>query len=409
MAALSQGTSHPESGPYTRSGGSRVASRHTRPPARRDSSSPTASVLLRRPLARASVEPISWSALPCWWSAERWLAHVVAVYRRGYLLTRPQLVAATGGGVSLRAVLAVATAHARAGDYRTGRCSRPLLGVTGGTTGITATTQLGQRTVTRARTWLRLVGLATEVAPGRHRTYLERMDSWRRGDTARGWCADYALHPSTTHPVDNPGRVVAGQTPHGTPPRSGISTTTPPVDLQLTTATQHGNGRAPRAATNKDPAKPRARRRAPDARGLLLATRWRAHPDAPAWARKNTATAWAGLLAAPARHGWTARDLNQLLDDHTATHGQLLSRPRRPIGYLSWLLHHTNLADRPCALDDARAADELAQATQRKTNQAAAAAQHSIDRQLAQADLGGAGHAAARAALAAAHERGQRR
>jgi len=125
-------------------------------------------VVLHRPLARASVEPVSWSALPCWWSGERWLGHVAAVYHRAYLLTRPQLVASTGGGVSLRAVLAVATAHARAADHRTGRCSRPLLGVSGGAAGITAVTGLGQRTVTRARTFLRLVALATEVAPGRY-------------------------------------------------------------------------------------------------------------------------------------------------------------------------------------------------------------------------------------------------
>jgi len=132
---------------------------------------------------------------------------------------------------------------------------------------------------------------------------------------------------------------------------------------------------------------------------LLIAATAHAHSDTPAWARKNTPTDWAGLLAGPASHGWTARDLNQLLDDHTATHGQLLANPRRPIGYLSWLLHHTDLADRPCALDDARAAAETAEAAQRKTTQAAAAVQHNADRQAAQTALGGAWHTAARAAV----------
>jgi len=169
----------------------------------------------------------------------------------------------------------------------------------------------------------------------------------------------------------------------------------PPGDLLVTTAAQHENGRAPRAATTRS-VKTQPRRVAPDARGLFLATRWCAHPDAPAWARKNTATAWAGLLAGPARHGSTARDLNQLLDDHTATHGQLLAQPRRPIGYLFWLLHHTNRAERPCALDDARHDAEAADAARRNAAQAAAAVEHTADREAAQAALGGAGHTAAR-------------
>jgi len=59
----------------------------------------------------------------------------------------------------LHAVLAVAGAHAASADFGTGRDSRPMLGDTGGKRGLTAETGLGARTITRARTFLRLAGL----------------------------------------------------------------------------------------------------------------------------------------------------------------------------------------------------------------------------------------------------------
>ncbi len=43
----------------------------------------------------------------------------------------------------------------------------------------------------------------------------------------------------------------------------------------------------------------------PDARGVLLATRWCQDPDSPPWARYKTPTTWAALLALPAAHGWS--------------------------------------------------------------------------------------------------------
>ena len=164
MAATSQGSAHPETGPekdLTRGG--RVASgdpstpplprrrgakSSTGPVSRRDSTRPEA-FTPARPAPRRQLPRDAWSRLPCWWSAERWVAHVDAVYRCHYLLLRPQLVALTGGGLSRRALLAVARAHAAAADFRTGRGSRPLLGVSGGPTGLTHATGLGTRTVTR--------------------------------------------------------------------------------------------------------------------------------------------------------------------------------------------------------------------------------------------------------------------
>lgn len=367
LAALSQGTSNPESGPYTRSVGSRVAASNTRPPSRRDSSSPTAAALLRRPLSRASVEPVCWSALPCWWSPERWLTHVTAVYRRAYLLTRPQLVAATGGGVSLHAVLAVATAHARAADHRTGRSSRPLLGVTKGAAGLTAATGLGQRTITRARTWLRLTGLATQVQPGRHRTYTERIASWERGDTARGWTATYALHPSSTYPdpVDNSGRVIAGHTVRGTPPPGGCSFPTRSVGNVVTSTDNRPTPPAARdedGAARREPTRTEARNGTGAVRdsGTALMLAWRASESCPRWARRFGAHRWSGALSAVAATGWTARDLNQLLLEAAGTGRPPLTDPRRPISYLCHLLSRIDIAERPTALLDAHAAADIA-------------------------------------------------
>jgi len=313
------------------------------------------------------------------------------VYRRHYLLLRPRLVAVSGGGISLCAVLVVAAAHAAAADFGTGRDSRPMLGDTGGQQGLTAATGLGARTITRARTFLRLAGLATEVQPGRHRTLPERLASWERGDTARGWTAVYALHHTNTHPVDNLGNNGAGHTPDGTPPRSG---SLPPSSFEkkvVTTGTGHEDRGAPRpASTTKG--RRRRRRAVPDPRGVLLATRWCQHPDSPPWARYKTPTTWAALLALPATHRWTVRDLHRLLDDHTASGHRLLTHPNNPIAYLSWLLNRTDLTNRPCAMDDAYAAHQAELAAQRQAEAPARLAAAARNREAGRAALHGDAH-----------------
>jgi len=306
-----------------------------------------------------------YAPVPCWWSRQRWLQHVERVYRRYYLLLRPRLVAVSGGGISLRAVLAVAGAHAAAADFGTGRDSRPMLGDTGGEQGLTAATGLGARTITRARTFLRLAGVATEVQPGRHRTLYERLDSWERGDRARGWTAVYALHHTTTHPVDNFVGIGAGQTPDGTPPRSGpLSPSSFEEKVVTTGAKPEDRGASRPAPTNAGWR--RRRRAAPDARGVLLATRWCQDPDSPPWARYKTPTTWAALLALPAAHGWTVRDLHRLLAEYTASGRRVLTHPNNPIAYLSWLLNQVDLTNRPCAMDDVYAAYEAELAAQHR-------------------------------------------
>ena len=78
--------------------------------------------------------------------------------------------------------------------------------------------------------------------------------------------------------------------------------------------------------------------------------------------------AWSRLLAAPARAGWTANDLNMLVGDWLGTGHRIPDTPHKPIGLLGailrWHTTHNTLDVRPAALDDAREADERETASQ---------------------------------------------
>jgi len=412
LLATSHDTRNPDSGNRPPRG--RVVSARTRPNGSRRES--TAALVLRRPPLRRAVSPYAYAGVPCWWSAERWLTHVARVYRRSYLIVRPRLVASSGGGVSLATVLAVAASQAADADHRTGRGSRPAVAR------MMIAAGRGERTVQRAREFLRLTGLATEIEPGRRRSYTERVASWERGDTARGWTAGYALHSSPTYPdalvpVDNSPRIIAGQQRDGTPPRSGISPPTRSVGKRVsttdTTPTPPAGDEdgAPRRAstTNAAPGGAPGGLRAP---GTALMLAWRTEPDCPRWARRFGAHRWAGALSAPAAAGWTARDLTQLLTDLTGVGHHILREPRRPIGYLLALLTRVDLAERPTALIDAA---DRAQRAERAAAQHAARAEADRARRTAIAALTGPGRAAAQhvaataATTAAQHQREHQR
>jgi len=351
-----------------------------------------------------------YAPVPCWWSAERWITHVERVYKRHYLLVRHRLVATTGGGISLRAVLGVAAAHAQPADFHTGRNSWPLLGKTGGERGMTATTGLGERTITRARTFLRLVGVATEIQQGRQRTLPERLDSADRGDKARGWTAVYALHHTSTHPVDNPMGATAGQTPNGTPPRSGLFIPSAPAEKRVSTETNP----AKPPAGDEDGA-PRRTSSTPGcfggwtdgirAPGTALMLAWRIDPGCPGWARAYGAHRWAGALTAPAAAGWTARDLTQMLVDLTNTGHHILTRPRRPISYLLALLTKIDIHEPPTLTRDLHDADHQAERAEQAAQRAVERAESDHARQAAIAALTGPGRALAHQVLATAARR----
>jgi hypothetical protein len=154
------------------------------------------------------------------------------------------------------------------------------------------------------------------------------------------------------------------------------------------------------------------RRPAPDAGGLALAQAWRADHHAPPWSQRHSVSAWAALLVGPAAHGWTPRDLNQLITDWLGVGHWIPDNPHKPIGLLGAILawHGAdNLDDRPAALDDARAAAELAAARARIAAQFAERDTAAAARAAGRAAQGGPGHTAAREAAAAAARRAAQR
>jgi hypothetical protein len=116
------------------------------------------------------------------------------------------------------------------------------------------------------------------------------------------------------------------------------------------------------------------------------------------------------VLKGAARHGWTPRDINQLLTDWVSTGHWLPEAPHKPIGLLGRILaKHGNLAERPSALDVAREQEELARARERVNQQLAERAEAEQARAAGRAALSGPGRAAVRAALAEAAERKRKR
>jgi len=353
-----------------------------------------------RPLLRRPVSPGAYARVPCWCSARRWIEHVERVYRRHYLLVRHQLVATTGGGISLPAVLAVAAAHAAAADFHTGRNSGPLLGQTGAERGMTATTGRGERTISRARTFLRLVGLATEVQAGRQRTLLERLDSAERGDKNRGWTAVYALHHTRTHPVDNTVRITAAQPPDGTPPRSGLVPAPSLGERVVSTGAEHPSGSvdgAPRRTSTQGGF--REGGCDPGGVGLALSKALRAHPECPGWIRRYSPHAYTAALSRWAQAGWTARDVIQHLDDVATTGFRVYDTPRNPVKYLLALLHRGDIGERPTLWRDAHTAADTVAAAERNAAAPAQAAAATEARTIGRAALDGPGRAQVQAIL----------
>ncbi|WP_232067639.1 helix-turn-helix domain-containing protein [Mycobacterium marseillense] len=331
-----------------------------------------------------------WAGVPCWSGRlERWVTWTVPVAFdcRYDTDVRPVM---PGNPISRRAVLAIAAARARYADHSTGRNSRPS------NERLAADTGYSVRTVQRADTVLRLLGVATEVLRGRQRTRVERLASWRVDDRGRGWASVWALH-------DNPhlNWHVSSLSPHL---RSGpVRDKNSPTEV-VTTGTGGPAGRRQDGAT---------RRRAPDAGGTGLARAWRADRHAPPWARRHSAPAWAALLAAPAAHGWSPRDLNTLIGDWAGvTGGRIPDSPHKPIGLLGAILvwhGRDNLDQRPAALEEAREAAQAAAHRAHVAVQRAAHVEHQRARAAGRAALDGAGHAAARAAAAEAARRSAHR
>ena len=131
---------------------------------------------------------VAWAAIPCWSGRARgWAQSTVPLAYALYYDThvRPAM---PNNPVSVKSLVAVAEARASFADHRTGRDCRPT------NARLAEITGLSVRTVQRASTALRLLGVATEVMRGRQRTRAERFASWRVGDKGRGWASVWALH-----------------------------------------------------------------------------------------------------------------------------------------------------------------------------------------------------------------------
>ena len=323
-----------------------------------------------------------WAAIPCWSGrASRW-AHttVMSAYTQRYDTdVRPVM---PHNPVSVKSLVAVAEARASFADHRTGRNCRPT------NARLAQLTGLSVRTVQRASTALRLLGVATEVMRGRQRTRAERFASWRVGDRGRGWASVWALHDCRIQPLS----------PH--PGGSHLSLKTSGKSV-LTTRNRRQTAGSSAAA----------RRKSPDARAVALANKWIADQQTPPWARRyRTGTPWTRILTGPARHGWTPRDVNTLIRDWVGTGHWLPEDPHKPIGLLGAMLAaHGDLDNRPSAYEVAREAEELARARARVAAQLAARDEHRQARQTGRAALSGPGYRAAREALRDIGERARRR
>lgn len=296
----------------------------------------------------------------CWWSLPRWVDHVMTLYDTFYKDLR-----ASGQipSISRRTLELIVRRRAEDADYGTGRGCRTPVGdvkADGTRTGLCAVTQRSRRQVQRGNAVLRFFQVMTEVQPGRLRTKAERLESWKRGDRARGWAAVHALH-ETTNPELAAGLPVDNSTPNNqyeyknvTPPRSGSVGTTPSCRSVVSTAKNVTKRRASRGSTTRAGRKSAA---AFDPRALLLAQRCRTHPDMPDWTRRHGAKAWAAVLTRPAQHGWTADDVVAAIDDYAITR-RVLPNPRNAIGYLAMILTGVDLDAPPAAWERARRAEE---------------------------------------------------
>lgn len=325
---------------------------------------------------------VAWAAIPCWsGQARRWAQSTVpTAYALRYdTHVRPAM---PHNPVSLKSLVAVAEARASFADHRTGRNCRPTNARLAEITGLTV------RTVQRASTALRLLGVATEVMRGRQRTRAERFASWRVGDKGRGWASVWVLHDCRFRSLSP--HLEGSHFPNKTSCKS-----------VLTTANRRHS--AGSSATK--------RRTSPDTRALALANKWVLDQQSPPWARRyRTGTPWARILAGPAAHGWTPRDVNTLIRDWVGTGHRLPDEPHKPIGLLGAMLAgHGDLTNRPSAYEVAREHEELAGARARIAAQLAAREANRRAREAGRAALSGPGRAAARQALHDIRERAHRR
>lgn len=309
------------------------------------------------------------AGVPLWNGAQHWARISVPA---AYALRYKEICASGAIGqwdrITVDRLVRVADARAFFAEGRTGRHCRPTNETLAGVSGE------HPRIVQRASRILKALGCATEVMRGRQRTKAERLASWRMGDRSRGWASVWALHPPI--PVVDNSRDENGLwdpvspilSPH---PRRG-SISGDPVSFSSLSPTEnapqeragHGppnKGGAARHSTETRTVK-RSRFGPVDEQGRLLAVRWLATGQTPAWAGRFTPRGWAKLLAAPAAADWTPEDINTMIREWASVGGNYLPpEPYRPHGLLGAIFKaHGDLANRPAAHAQAQAAEQRA-------------------------------------------------
>lgn len=318
-----------------------------------------------RRLCRLTLPVPAAGGVPCWTSAADFDVAAQTAYQLRYEDVRDVLRESTGSGMTLGSFMAAVRPMAAAADHRTGRGSRLSVAT------IIDRTGLGERTVQRARTLLRLLGLGTEVQRGRHRT-LEELRKRPRWDRSRGWASVWHLHPP---------RPAAEQSGYerGTPPPRGSFKT---VGSSKKNSLSVGVVEKP---TRKTP--PGVDQLA----GIALGARWQRHPQTPPWVAGVELRALGRVLAPLAAHGWSAGDLSAAVAEHGPVIGRSLA-PDRPLSWLRWLCERVDLS-RPYSAVTAAAAQRQAEEAERRR------VEHTAGRAAGLAALSGPGRAAALAAV----------
>ncbi|MEV0712754.1 hypothetical protein [Nocardia aurea] len=349
-------------------------------------------MLFSVPPLRLELPEDAYTEVPaCWWSRTRWIAHCLALYDEHYvLLRRDGAVESVGRKTFLNYLIA----ESGGADHRTGREARVTIDT------LQRATSRSESTMHRCRRLVARFGVRTVVFRGRQRTRDERLLSWRRGDTGRGWSAVAALHESTILPVDNSMVESLLDQGFGTPPErsEGSLSLSRPSSVSVNKNLMKG-----RASRGMDKERSGRKPRSYDSRAVLLAARVRADSRFPLWLRQLGPQGLAAVLTRRAVAGWQADDVHAALDEVYLSGRRIFDRPRDPYAYLAYLLRSVPIDEPPMLLDRARevAAELERQAEQRAENETRRA--EAIAKAVAESNS--AALAAARAVAASAGRR----
>lgn len=318
------------------------------------------------PPLRLELPEDAYNAVPaCWWSRERWIAHNLALYDEHYEQLRAEEKVDSVGRRTFEHYLLVESGGA---DYRTGRNSRVTIGQ------LQAATLRSESTMHRCRRLTKAFATRTVVFRGRQRTKLERLDSWRREDRARGWAAVSALHESSTLPVDNEAVETLLDQGFGTPPGQSPGS----AFISRRKSASSTDNTMKRCASRSLDKRERAKRTpAYDQRAVKLASGVRRDERFPLWVREIRPGRLAALLTRKAVAGWDVDDVYGGIEEYRISGKKLLDAPRNPAGYLWSVLNRIPDDVPPARLDRARTvaleeAERLARQRQRDEDRAKA-------------------------------------